>query len=487
MKPIDFRLVSRARATAGYLILVVALAVLATSATVAIAWALSNFVVGLFVVGESLEELSHFLWIGLASGAIRAAVHFAQEFAGFWAAGRVKLQLRAQALDVIERDGNSMVAKYGSGELSQLLGPSLDSLDVYFSKYLPQLVFTALVTPALTLFIWLLDPISGLTVLFTLPLIPLFMVMIGLATRDLQASQLEALEKLNGHFLEILKGIVTLKVFGRTQLQSAILSEVSEQYRTRTMKVLRLSFLSGFALELAASLSVALIAVSIGLRLVAGELPLLIGLFVLVIAPEVYLPLRNVGAQFHAASQGVAVSTRVLDLIQDKAGSPGSTLKLDPKPGLTVVVGKSGAGKSLALKALISPKSTWMSQDSQLVAGTVLANVCGPVGSNRQQAEQALEKAQLSEVSIETVVSERDGLSGGQRQRVALARAFYHLEANNNELLLLDEPTSQLDEETERQVINQIRRYLEVGVRVVAVSHSPRLIAAADQVVELGK
>ena len=340
MKPLDPRLVREARATTRYLILVVALATFATFSTVAIAFSFARFVVEIFVNRNSLDSQWHWLAFSLIAAAIRALIHFAQEWAGFFAAGKVKQELRSKALKRIEQGGIEFVSRYGTGELSTLLGSGLDAIDVYFSKYLPQLVFTALVTPALTVLIWYFDAPSGITVLLTLPLIPLFMVMIGIATRDLQDKQLQSLQRLNGHFLEIIKGLITLKIFNRVERQEAVLLEVSEQYRQRTMKVLRLSFLSGFALELAASLSVALLAVSIGIRLVDGQMELFTGLFILIIAPEVYLPLRNVGAQFHAAAGGVAVSSKVLDLIQQPHTEP-AVDDLEINAGLTVLVGPS--------------------------------------------------------------------------------------------------------------------------------------------------
>lgn len=486
MKPLDPRLVSKARATARYIILVVALAIFAALSTVAIAWSLASFIVNLFALGQSIAQAQHLLGIALLAAGLRAVIHFAQESVGFWAAGKVKLELRDQALDVIEKGGSELVGKYGSAELTQLLGPSLDSLDIYFAKYLPQLVFTAVITPALTALVWFMDATSGLTVLLTLPLIPLFLAMIGYATRDLQDSQLEALERLNGHFLEIIKGLVTLKVFSRTQLQKEILKDVSEQFRTRTMKVLRVSFLSGFALELAASLSVALIAVSIGLRLVDGELALFTGLFILIIAPEVYLPLRNVGAQFHAASQGVSVSAKVLDLIESGALTRNPTAAFDVKPGFTAVMGPSGSGKTTALMGLAKSGGVWMPQNAILFPGTIRSNIVGPGLVDQSALNFAIEVAQLSSINIDAVVTEQDGLSGGQRQRVSLARAIYRLRTSGQSLLLLDEPTSQLDTETANAVIASLSEVANQGVDVVAVSHSKFLIERADQVVKIG-
>jgi ATP-binding cassette subfamily C protein CydD len=483
MKPLDPRLVREARATAGYLILVVALATFATLATVGIAFSFSSFVVEIFVNHNSLESQLHWLGYALIAAAIRAIVHYAQEWAGFFAAGKVKNELRAKALKRIEKGGSELVSRYGTGELSSLLGSGLDAIDVYFAKYLPQLVFTALVTPALTALIWFFDPASGLTVLFTLPLIPLFMVMIGIATRDLQDKQLDSLQKLNGHFLEIIKGLTTLKIFNRVELQEKVLLEVSEQYRSRTMKVLRLSFLSGFALELAASLSVALLAVSIGIRLVDGQMFLFTGLFILIIAPEVYLPLRNVGAQFHAAAGGVAVSSKVLDLIQEPHAAGGYE-PMDIQDGLTVLAGPSGVGKSLRLKAMVSSQSTWMPQTSTLLPGSIRDNIVGQTNFSDTYLDQAVSFAQIGDLELNQLVTE-GSLSGGQRQRIALARAIYRLQQTGSNLLLLDEPTSQVDSATSERIVAELKALCASGVKVVAATHSQQLIEAADQVVKI--
>jgi ATP-binding cassette subfamily C protein CydD len=485
MKPLDLRLISKAKATTGYLLLVVALAIMAMAATLGIAWSLASFVVAIFVEQQELEQAGGFLAWALLSAGIRAVIHFFSEWAGFWAAGRVKLELRSKALAVLDRGGSDLVAKHGSAQLSQLLGPSLDSLDVYFSKYLPQLVFTALVTPALTVLIWFMDAPSGWTVLFTLPLIPFFMALIGYVTKDLQDAQLDALERLNGHFLEVIKGLVTLKVFNRTVHQGAVLAEVSDQYRSRTMKVLRLSFLSGFALELAASLSVALIAVSIGLRLVEGEMALFTGLFILIIAPEVYLPLRNVGAQFHAAAQGVAVSSKVLDLIETKLSRSAVTTEFERRPGLTVLVGKSGSGKSLALKSMISDRSVWMPQLAVMMPGTIQENIVGPGEVNQNLLRKAMSFAQIQDLDAQQVISEQDGLSGGQRQRVSLARAIYFLQTSGRTTLLLDEPTSQLDQATAEGIVASLKQLAANGIEVIVASHSELLISEASQVVKI--
>lgn len=484
MKPIDPRLLREARATTWFIATVVAFALLATASTVLIAFALASFIVRIFVDGATLEQEIYWLGIALAAAGVRAGVHFAQEWAGFRAANSVKLRLRERALDVTSAHGDSLVSRTGTGQLSLLLGPALESLDVYFAKYIPQLVFTAIVTPIFVALVWLLDFTSAMALVFTIPLIPLFMILIGLVTRDVQQKQLNALEKLNGHFYEILRGIQTLKIFGRTNRQREILGQVAMQYRDRTMKVLRVSFLSGFALELAASLSVALIAVTIGLRLVDGQIDLLTGLFVLLIAPEAYLPLRNVGAQFHASAQGVEVSARVLDLIDSKPIAQDDQ-KLELEPGVTGVTGPSGVGKTMLLKAQRSADSAWMPQKSSLLTGSVKENIVGFDGFDPEMLSRAIEFSALDDIDLELEVAGNIRLSGGQIQRVALARTLYQGLSSNCSIIILDEPVSQQDLERQERIAQGLRRLADEGYKLLVASHQGSMVEIFDREVSL--
>lgn len=468
----------------------VALGVAGTSATIAIAYGLSQFVVGIFVAEQSFAEVLPYLQFSLVAAVLRALVVWFQEYAGVLASSKVKLQLRTRALESIERQGSVLVAKQGSGSLSQLFGTGLDALDVYFAKYLPQLIYTAIVTPAFVFLIWFLDVESGVALVATIPLIPLFMVMIGLFTQKTQQAQQDSLSRLNGHFLEILRGTTTLKIFNRIPKQLEILRAVSEDFRVRTMRVLRVSFLSGFALELASSLSVALIAVSIGLRLVGGNLDLATGLFVLLLAPEAYLPLRMVGAQFHAASEGVEVANRVINLIELEEQS-GEHPHLVPKPGkLIVITGHSGAGKTTQMEnyARHFPHETaWMSQNPVLLAGSIPINIAGRGSINEALLQDAINIAGISNISLDLEVGEfGDGLSGGQRQRLGLARTIYNLLSTGKRILLLDEPTSAVDSKVQEQIVSNIKSLVAKGYAVVVISHQDSWIRAADERIELG-
>ncbi|MFM7030097.1 MAG: ABC transporter transmembrane domain-containing protein [Micrococcales bacterium] len=299
----------------------VALAVLSMAFTVGFSYLLSGFIAGVFAGGRNAHTDVLVLVGVLLLGLGRAALIWVQEWLASMAAARAKTQLRGALLAALEKLGPEWLAKRHSSSVALLATTKLDALDAYFAKFLPQLVYTALITPVLTALIWGSDLWSGVAVVCTLPLIPLFMIFIGWATQTAQQRQLASVTALWQHFGEVLRGLTTLRVFGRLPRQPQAILAASEGYRRRTMKVLRLSFLSGFALEVAASLSVALVAVSIGIRLIDGTLSLETGLFVLLLAPEAYLPLRMVGANFHASSEGVAVSGQVLDVIDEAAAA----------------------------------------------------------------------------------------------------------------------------------------------------------------------
>ena len=428
-----------------------------------------------------------------AAGLSRAASLWLQEWLGAFAATNAKSELRGKLIDAVVKLGPDWVASRGTANLQVLITQQLDALDAYFAKFLPQLVFTAIVTPVFTALIFAVDPISGWSLLATLPLIPLFMVLIGWATQTVQAKQLQAMSQLNSHFVDALRGLTTLKVFGRAQNQVTAISATSNQYRERTMKVLRVSFLSGFALELIASLSVALIAVAIGLRLINGDMPLLTGLFVLLLAPEAYLPLRMVGANFHTSAEGVAASKLVLDIIDEgQVLNPAKNEPLDfvyVPNRVNVLVGPSGVGKTTRLNLLRKQigigRVAWLPQQIGLLEGTVLENIVGPVADvNQDCLQQALTLAELDDVALEHRLNQDAGaVSGGQAQRIGLARAFYAALTSEIAILLLDEPISAQDSVRARKIGENLAALSGMGYTVVAVSHQP--VFGAHHVVEV--
>lgn len=404
MRPVDPRLLRYARASRVFFAAVALIAAAQAATIVAFAWLATRAITGVI---DGLPASDVAATLGLLAGVvgIRALLLWARETVASRAAARVQTELRSQLVDAVGALGPEWLGARSTASLAVTAGRGLDALEAYFGRYLPQLVQTVVVTPLILLVMWWEDWISGLTVLLTLPLIPIFMVLIGLVTRAIQQRQWKTLQHLAARFSDTVQGLSTLKVYGRQHRAAASIAAVTERYRTETMKVLRVSFLSGLALEFFASISVAIVAVSIGFRLVDGSLTLAVGLFVLLLAPEAYLPLRQVGVQFHAAAEGVAATDDVFEVLdaarassrrgaprsaadapggepadaerpsaasapakRDGAHSPGLVLAgvrvrrgervLDPvdltaAPGaVTLVEGPSGAGKSSLIAAL---------------------------------------------------------------------------------------------------------------------------------------
>lgn len=523
-----------------------ALGLIQTLSIIGFAWFVSQLITGV-IAGESVASLAPTFAALAGVVALRALTVWAMDATAAAGSARVKSQLRQAVVQSIRRLGPAWSKQRGSAATATIVGQGLDALDGYFGKYLPQLILTAIATPLLLLAILLNDWLSALIVGLALPLIPLFMVLVGMATQAVQRKQWESLQRLSGSFLDVVGGLSTLKIFGRERRQLGRIRTVTHEYRVETMKVLRLSFLSGFVLELAGSLSVALIAVTVGLRLLDGDLTLGVGLFVLILAPEVFLPLRNVGAQYHAAAEGVTAASDIFEILEAADDLPpsntgadavapvarGAALHIDKlsvrlseqrvvhgfsavfePSSVTVLVGASGAGKSTILAALLGfvpfdgeisigdgvPGSSsralcredisWAGQSSGLVAGTIADNVAlGSVSGGQEREDRvrrSLDRAAAAGLSADLELGVGGaGLSGGQAQRVAIARAFYRRDESATPVLLLDEPSAALDADTEAALIESLKQAAREGSIVIVVSHRERVIGAADRVVQV--
>ncbi|TFD33157.1 thiol reductant ABC exporter subunit CydD [Cryobacterium cryoconiti] len=547
MRPFDPRLLRYATAARWFLSVGALLGLAQTVTIIAFSWLLSQSVT-LALTGASLDTLSR--TIGTLAGVIvvRAVLVWLLEVAATRGAAQVKSQLRRQVLDRVAERGPDWLSGRASAGVSTLVTQGLDALDNYFARYLPQLLLAGISTPLLVLVMLWQDLPSGITVIVVLPLIPVFMVLIGQATQAVQRKQWDSLQRLSTGFLDLVGGLGTLKIYGRERRQFARVQSITEDYRTRTMKVLRVSFLSGFVLELAASLSVALVAVSIGLRLVDGSLALGVGLFVLLLAPEAFLPVRQVGAQFHAAADGLAAAEEVFALLEDDGAAPSApapssapaaaasfgradagALRFEHvtirrgtdvpvqgfcavfRPGeLAVVVGPSGAGKSTLVAALQGfvpydgrillngavqtpgaprPWLAWAGQRPGLFQGTIADNLAlGDASVDLGTVRRSLESAGAGDLHPATVLGVAgQGLSGGQAQRVAAARAVYRATTHDCSVLVLDEPSSALDEAAETALVAGLSRLAREGRIVIVVSHRPALRDAADQIVALNE
>ena len=333
MRPLDPRLLRYAQAARRFLLIGALLGLAQTLVVVAFAWLLTRAIT-LTVEGEPLGEIMPTLVALAGVIVLRSTLIWLLEVSANRGAAQVKSQLRARVIAKLAERGPDWVASRQSAGLSTVVTTGLDALDNYFARYLPQLILTMIATPILIAVILSQDLASGLTVIIVIPLIPVFMILIGRATQSVQREQWQALQRLSTGFLDLVGGLGTLKIYGRERRQFVLIRSITEQYRARTMKVLRVSFLSGFVLELAASLSVALIAVSIGLRLIDGTLLLGVGLFVLLLAPEAFLPVRQVGAQFHAAADGLAAAEELFAILDDDTAPAGATADAAAPAGL---------------------------------------------------------------------------------------------------------------------------------------------------------
>ncbi|RLK52932.1 thiol reductant ABC exporter subunit CydD [Microbacterium telephonicum] len=529
--PVDPRLLRYAAASRGFFVAIAGIGFLQTCVIVAFAWLVTQAVVTAIAGGDLMPIVLPLAGVV----ALRAALIWLRELVAARAAARVQGQLRAQLVAAVDRLGPGWLAGGNTAQLAVTAGRGLGALDAYFGRYLPQLAQTAIATPILVLVMWWMDWISGVTVLVTLPLIPLFMVLIGLATRTVQQKQWETLRHLAARFADTVRGLSTLKVFGRQHRAVASIQRVTDTYRRETMRVLRVSFLSGFALEFLASISVAIVAVTIGFRLIDGSLGLAVGLFVLLLAPEAYLPVRQVGVQFHAAAEGVAATDDVFAVLdaartapeRRTAPAPASgelvvsglrvhrgervlpPVSFTAAPGEVVLVrGPSGAGKTSLLAALRgaadhdgsatyggTPVATldpsrwlaWAGQQPGLVSGTVADNVTmGDAEPDAALVARALDLAEADGIDAHRELGVLGaGLSGGQAQRVAVARAFYRHLRGLGPVIALDEPSAALDAETESTLWRSVRTLADGGAAVVLVSHRVSAAQIADRVVEI--
>ncbi|HEX6887852.1 MAG TPA: thiol reductant ABC exporter subunit CydD [Candidatus Nanopelagicales bacterium] len=548
MRPLDPRLLRHARATRAFLVAVIALGSAAAVLVVAQAFVIADAVVDVLQDGAGPGELRTGLLILVAIAVGRGALAWIGESVGHRAAAAAISQLRLQVVDTALRLGPAHLPRGRAGELTALVTRGVDGLDGYFARYLPQLVLAVVVPLIGGVAILTQDPLSALIIALTIPIIPLFMVLIGRTTEARVARQWNTLGVLSGHFLDVVAGLPTLKVFDRAKAQAETIRRVGDRYRSATMGVLRVSFLSSLVLELLATLSVAIIAVAIGLRLVEGTLDLRTGLTVLILAPEVYLPLRLVGLHFHAAADGLGAAQRMFEVLEapeppagtarvdaatssirvrdlrvtygERVAVPGASLTI--RPGrVTALVGPSGCGKSTLLAVLLGlvgpPAATmsgevlvetidgrsvrlseldlaawraqlgWVPQTPAMLAGSVADNVrFGRTGYDDLAVAAALGAAGLDPTELPEGLATRIA-EGGTGVSVGQARRIGVARAllADPAILLLDEPTAALDGSREAEVGATVAALAARGRTVVVVTHRRSLVELADDVLAL--
>jgi ATP-binding cassette subfamily C protein CydD len=509
---------------------------------IAQAWCLALVASALIIDGRGLGDVMGWLWAILALLLVRVTLVYASERVAFSATAQIKLDLRRQLLARLEKLGPMYLSRGRSGEVTTILTDAVEGLEAYYARYLPAMSLAAWIPLSILGVVLPLDWQSFLVMLVTAPLIPFFMVLIGRGAERLNQQQWQHLTRLGGRFLDVVQGLTTLKLFNATHREALVIEAYSEDYRQSTMKVLRIAFLSSLALEFLASVSIAIVAVLIGFRLLFGQMEFIHGFFILLLAPEFYLPLRSLGTHYHGRMQAIAAAEQIADFLGQPEPSdqlagqaieaPGQDISIDQvtfsygdRRALEQVsfhigagekvalVGPSGAGKSTVVNLLlgfIQPDSgsirinqvdlknidleswrrriAWIPQAPRLFHGTLRDNLTlglaevedGSIAEALKNAEAAGFVDALPK-GLDTLVGEGgQGLSGGEIQRLALARAFLR----DARLLILDEPTAHLDRHNEKLVQRALNRFAEQR-SVLTIAHRLDTIQQADRIVVL--
>ncbi len=541
---VDRRLVRRARPVRVLLGLDVALG-LATALLVLVQAVLIAHIVVRAFDGASLREVAPELALLLAGFAGRALLGWGFEVAGARAAADVLSELRLEV--AARRVDRHPLALDGvqAGELAAASVQGLEGLAAYFGRYLPQAVLACIVPPAVLVWAGFLDPLSALVMLLTLPLVPLFMWLIGRYSEERARRRWQTLRLLSNHFLDVVRGLPTLRSYNRGRAQAQAIAEVGDRYRRATMGTLRLAFLSGSVLELASTIGVALVAVTVGVRLDEGTVGFQAALTVLLLAPELYAPLRQLGTQFHASADGRAVAERLLALAESEPETPADGGAVPPSParapvrfervvfsyparpgrvldgfdltlhpGETVALAApSGAGKSTVaslLLRLVEPDggrisvggidlavcdagawrrlTAWVPQHPTIFRGTVAENIAlGEPGASAERVRRAAVLAGADGFIGDLPRGYATPVGDGGRplsagERRRLALARAFL--RDAPLVVMDEPTADLDFESALLVREAVERLCR-DRSVLLIAHRPELVDSADRVVFL--
>ena len=522
-----------------------ALGLLAAVATIAQMTFLSKVVDRVFLKGVNFGDVGALLVLLLGASVLRSGLLWARELVAQRGAVRIKSELRERLFGHVVRLGPAYATGERTGELTTTATEGIEKLDAYFGRYLPQTALSVFVPLLIAGYVFPRDPASAILLLVTAPVIPILMILVGSYAEEHMQRQWAALTRMGASFLDALQGLATLKIFGQSAAEAERVAAASEEFRARTMKVLRYAFISGFVLEFMTAAAIALVAVTLGVRVVSGSMPFEEAFVVLLLAPEFYRPLRELGAHRHAGMEGRAAADRIFEIFKTLAPVRGGPEALHPFSGglsvefsgvgyaypgsdraalsdlnltlpagtRTALVGRSGSGKSTLTNLLMRfvdpqegsirangveitdlPVEVWreslalVPQRPHLFYGSVLENIrLARPGARREEVERAAVLSGAAEFirhlpeGYETQIGERGSrLSGGEAQRVAIARAFL----KDAPMLVMDEPTSSLDPESERLIRISLER-LARGRTVLVIAHRLNTVYGADRIAVL--
>ena len=543
MNPVEAWLKAQQSRIRGPLNLALALGLTNGSLLILQAWLLAQAIYLTAVKQHALDAVLPWLFPLPPIFVLRFLLVQASERVAFNAGAQMQGELRAELYGRLQALGPLWLATRASGDLANRVASGIEAVQGYYARWLPNRALSALLPIAILVAVLPADWVSGLVLVLTAPFIPVFMILVGKGAEELNQRQWRQLARMSARFLDSLQGITTLKLFNASRREARVVAEISEAYRGSTMKVLRVAFLSSVILEFLSTVSIAVVAVLIGFRLLWGDMTFLAGFFVLLLAPEYYLPLRSLGAHYHARMEAIGAAEGLVEILQQpvaerargdvpvldvplgvefrgvdfayEAGRPaltGATFGVEPGR-VTALVGSSGSGKSTALNLLLGfavpqrgsilvnghdlsdfdnaawlARIAWLPQRPHVFAGSVLENIrLARPEAALEEVEAAARAARAHEFIVDlpqdydTRVGEGGaGLSGGQMQRLALARAFL----KDAPLVLLDEATAHLDGQTQAAVMEAIGE-LASGRTVLMVAHRLSTLSLAHQVVVL--
>lgn len=513
------------------------------------AWLIASVLQGIIIDELPKSDFIDHFWALLLLTIVRGILAFARERASFQAGARLRIQMRAAVLDKLALLGPAFIKGKPAGSWASIVLEQVEDLHDFYARYLPQVVLAGFIPLIILVAVFPINWAAGLILLATAPLIPMFMILVGMGAADANRKNFSALARLSGHFMDRLKGLSTLKLFNQGEKEARVIRKASEEFRERTMAVLRMAFLSSAVLEFFAAVSIAVLAVYFGFSYLhhldfghyGVSISLFTGLFVLILAPEFYQPLRDMGTHYHAKAQAIGAAEELMALLDhpteqqigDKQVS--GVLEIEAKD-LTVysldgslllgpvsfqvkagehvaIVGPSGAGKTSLLNALLGflpykgqlkiagtelkelsladwrKQLAWLGQEPQLFHGTLRDNIAMGRTLSDEAICKLLEQAQILDfVELQPqgldypIAEQTAGLSVGQAQRIALARAL----AQQAQLFILDEPTASLDSLSEQAVQTALTSAMQ-GKASVMVTHRLENLSAMDKVLVIDK